>query len=79
MKTTATTLAAFAAVASAHFTLEFPTVRGFDEDKLTQWPCGSFDTVGVKGRTPFPLTGGEIALTMGYVLSSCHLSTGSNI
>jgi hypothetical protein len=65
MKTTITTLAALASVASAHFTMEFPTVRGFDEDKLTQWPCGAQDTVGIKGRTPFPMTGGEIALTMG--------------
>jgi hypothetical protein len=67
MKTTITTLAAFASVVSSHFTMEFPVVRGFDEDKLPQFPCGSFNTEGVKGRTPFPITGGEISLTMGYV------------
>jgi len=66
MKTTIATLAAFGSVASAHFNLNYPVVRGFDEDKLGTFPCGSFDTVS-PNRTLWPLTGGEISLTMGHI------------
>lgn len=50
-------------LAFAHFTLDSPKARGFDEDKLGTFPCGSQDTVS-ETRTPFPLTGGPIQLTM---------------
>lgn len=64
MKVTLSTLAVFASVASAHFNLDYPAARGFDEDKLIQFPCGSFDTP-VENRTVWPISGGSIALTMG--------------
>ena len=65
MKSTLTALAAYASLASAHFNLNYPAARGFDEDKLGTFPCGSFDTPS-SNRTLWPLTGGEIALTMGH-------------
>lgn len=48
---------------SAHFQLVYPTVRGFDEEKLGKFPCGSQDTVSSK-RTLWPLAGGPIQLNM---------------
>lgn len=54
-----------ATTVSAHFNLNFPAARGFNEHKLGTFPCGSMDTVS-KTRTPWPLNNGEIALTMGH-------------
>ncbi|EKD04581.1 hypothetical protein A1Q2_01153 [Trichosporon asahii var. asahii CBS 8904] len=48
----ATALAA--SMATAHFTLDYPETRGFDEDKETQF-CGGFATAAT--RQPFPLKG----------------------
>lgn len=42
--TTIIAFAAFAATASAHFTLDYPTSRGFDDDLEGQF-CGSFTDV----------------------------------
>lgn len=47
---------------SSHFTLDSPKARGFDEDKLGTFPCGGQDTVG--DRIPWPITGGNIQLSM---------------
>lgn len=47
---------------SSHFTLKSPIPRGFDEDKLGNFPCGGQDTVG--DRTPWPIKGGPIQLNM---------------
>lgn len=35
---------AMASVASAHFTLNWPVNRGFDEDTMPTFPCGGFNT-----------------------------------
>ncbi|PMD54721.1 uncharacterized protein K444DRAFT_667373 [Hyaloscypha bicolor E] len=68
MKTThsLTALAAFTSLASAHFNLDYPTARGLDEDTLGTFPCGGQNTVSTN-RTSFPISGGSIALTMGYI------------
>jgi hypothetical protein len=55
-------LVAFSHIASAHFTIDYPAARGFDEDLLTQFPCGGQNEVA--NRTLWPLSGGEIALDM---------------
>lgn len=55
MKTTLL-LAASATLASAHFKLNYPPARGFDEDTLPQYPCGGQDTVSE--RTPIPIGSG---------------------
>lgn len=72
MKTTLFALGAFASLTTAHFNLDFPPARGFDEDKLVQFPCGSFDTPSTT-RTPWPLSGGQIALEMGHVQSNVEV------
>ncbi|KAI4215552.1 MAG: hypothetical protein LQ351_002021 [Letrouitia transgressa] len=56
-------LSSLAALAAAHFTLDYPPARGFDEEQLTQFPCGGQDEVSTS-RTPWPLKGGHIQLTM---------------
>ncbi|CAG8961016.1 hypothetical protein HYFRA_00002556 [Hymenoscyphus fraxineus] len=73
MKYSITALVALASAATAHFTLSYPAVRGFDEDKLDQFPCGSIDTVSAT-RTPWPLTGGSIALEMGHSSSTIQVT-----
>lgn len=35
---------AMASVATAHFTLNWPVNRGFDEDTMPTFPCGGFNT-----------------------------------
>ena len=49
--------------ALAHFTLDSPTSRHFDEDTLAQFPCGGQNTPSAN-RTQWSLTGGPIQLTM---------------
>lgn len=56
---------AFSALATAHFTLEWPAARGFDDDKEPNFPCGGFDSVS-SNRTSFPLSGAPIQLKMGH-------------
>lgn len=49
----------------AHFKLNYPTSRGFDDDKEGVFPCGSFDTVQSQ-RTNFPITGGPVQINLGH-------------
>ena len=46
--------AAFATYAAAHFQLNWPPARGFDEDTLPQYPCGGQNVV-TTNRTEVPL------------------------
>ncbi|KAK4705435.1 hypothetical protein P7C70_g763, partial [Phenoliferia sp. Uapishka_3] len=48
-----------ASIASAHFTLDYPQTRGFDEDLEPQF-CGGFNQSAT--RVPFPLSGGPILI-----------------
>lgn len=50
---------------SAHFNLDYPPARGFDEDKLVTFPCGGQDTVSTN-RTTVSTKGFPVALTMGH-------------
>ncbi|KAF2083305.1 GPI anchored protein, partial [Saccharata proteae CBS 121410] len=56
--------------ASAHFLLDFPNRRGFDDDNAANFPCGGFDTPS-SNRTSFPLSGGPIQLDMHH--TSAHV------
>ncbi|KAK1926079.1 hypothetical protein DB88DRAFT_504185 [Papiliotrema laurentii] len=47
-----------ASTSLAHFTLDFPTSRGFDEDKEPGF-CGGFTQPSAE-RTPFPLSSGAL-------------------
>ncbi|KAL8638492.1 MAG: hypothetical protein Q9228_004357 [Teloschistes exilis] len=63
MKFTLSTLASLSSLATAHFTLDYPPARGFDEDQLGTFPCGGQNTIS-SNRTTWPLAGGPIQLTM---------------
>ncbi|BEI79859.1 hypothetical protein CcaverHIS002_0103880 [Cutaneotrichosporon cavernicola] len=67
-----------ASVACAHFTLDYPPTRGFDEDKEPTF-CGGFDTVSAQ-RQPAPLNGAAIWIDSHHPLATvdAFLSTQSD-
>jgi hypothetical protein len=65
-------LLALAPLASAHFLLNWPPARGFDDDKAPTFPCGGFDTVS-SNRTQFPLAGGPIQLDMHHTQTNLQV------
>ena len=48
---------------AAHFQLLSPPARGYDEDTLTQYPCGGQNSVS-NNRTKFPISDAAIQLNM---------------
>lgn len=60
-------VAALAALplAAAHFKLDYPPARGFDEDKLPTFPCGGQDKASAN-RTSVSMASFPIALDMGH-------------
>ncbi|KAL8721893.1 MAG: hypothetical protein Q9225_001529 [Loekoesia sp. 1 TL-2023] len=63
MKTMFLTFFVLISIASAHFTLDYPPARGFDEDQTANFPCGGQNSVS-SNRTSWPLAGGLIQLSM---------------
>lgn len=72
MKLIVLSLSVLTPLACAHFTLDSPPARGFDEDTLTQFPCGGQNSISNK-RTPFPLAGGPVQLTMEHDRSAVQV------
>jgi len=70
---------ALAPVVLAHFNLEYPSTRGFDEDKESTGPCGGFDTVSSQ-RADFPISGAPIQLKLGHQQTNLavYLAVGDN-
>jgi len=59
-------LCALLPLASAHFSMKWPTPRGNDDGhQMTSFPCGGYDKPSAE-RTEFPLTGAPIQLNMGH-------------
>ncbi|KAF9110976.1 hypothetical protein BGX27_005551 [Mortierella sp. AM989] len=54
------TLLLCSSAAMAHYTLDYPQSRGFDDAKEPSAPCGGFDAVA--NRTQFPLTKGFLQI-----------------
>jgi nascent polypeptide-associated complex subunit beta len=65
--------------AFAHFNLDYPPSRGFDDDKEGDFPCGSFNDVQQQ-RTDFPISGGPIQLRMGHQQTNVavYMAIGDN-
>ncbi|CAI6339247.1 unnamed protein product [Periconia digitata] len=65
--------------ATAHFTLNWPTARGFDDTQAGSFPCGGFDEVK-SPRTEFPLGGGPLQLNLEHTSTqvAVYLSLGSD-
>jgi nascent polypeptide-associated complex subunit beta len=66
-------------VSLAHFTLDWPKARGFDDDKEPNFPCGGFDTVQQQ-RNDFPINGGPLQLNMGHEQTNVavYMAVGNN-
>ena len=64
---------------SAHFLLNWPPARGFDDSTAPNFPCGGFDTV-FSNRTTWPATGGPIQLDMHHTQTDVEvlIALGSN-
>jgi len=75
MRSSIFALAASSGLVSAHFQLDYPAARGFDEDILGTFPCGGQDTVS-SNRTTWPISNGSIALTMGHIDANVEVLIG---
>ena len=64
---------------AAHFTLDWPPARGFDDKKASDFACGGFSDVKTP-RTPFPMNGGPIQLNLHHSKTrvAAYLSIGDN-
>ncbi|KAF2258147.1 hypothetical protein CC78DRAFT_145622 [Lojkania enalia] len=79
---TLTTLLSFVALASAHFTIEYPTWRGDSfQGNRSQWtfPCaGVPETRDLSNRTQWPPTGGSIRLHVSHHWALTYVNLGLN-
>ena len=66
------TLLPILTLVNGHFQLNYPTVRGYNEDTLGTFPCGGQNTVS-SNRTAWPLTGGPIQLTFEHQLTNVQV------
>ncbi|KAF8983164.1 hypothetical protein BGZ46_010762 [Entomortierella lignicola] len=66
------TLLLCSSAAMAHFTLDYPQSRGFDDDKEPTAPCGGFDAVA--NRTDFPLTNGFLQIDSHHVKADIKIN-----
>jgi nascent polypeptide-associated complex subunit beta len=64
MRSMLLTLVLLPLLTAAHFLLEYPPARGFDEDKLPTFPCAGYPVS--PNRSDWPISGGKISLTMGH-------------
>lgn len=66
-------------LAFAHFNLDFPASRGFDDDKEGEFACGSFNDVS-STRTDFPISGGPIQVRFGHQQTNVaiYMAIGDN-
>lgn len=62
----AITLISMQSLALAHFTLKYPSSRGFDENTEPTAPCGGFDTASTTQRVQMPLKGSFIEIDSGH-------------
>ncbi|KAL1965206.1 hypothetical protein VTN77DRAFT_5960 [Rasamsonia byssochlamydoides] len=62
MRSSWLSLAPFLSLATAHFTLNYPTSRGFDEDTLPTFPCGAEPQSS--NRTVLSLTEGSLPVSI---------------
>lgn len=65
-------LATVLPIAAGHFVMQYPTSRGFDEEKMSQFPCGGFPQSSE--RTKLPLSDSfPIALKLGHVQTALEV------
>jgi hypothetical protein len=73
MKFTLLACMAIVPLAAAHFKLMYPTSRGFNEDTMTNFPCGGMGQSS--DRTKLPLSGGSfpVALEMHHATTAVEV------
>ena len=80
MKFSILSLAAIVPFAAAHFKLNYPTSRGFNEDTMPNFPCGGMSQSS--NRTQLPLSGGSfpVAIEMHHAQTAVEvlLSLGND-
>lgn len=80
MKFSPAYLLSLAPIVAAHFHLEYPISRGFDEDKLPTFPCGGMPQSS--NRTQVSISAGSfpVALKLGHVQTAVEflLALGSD-
>jgi hypothetical protein len=66
-------------VSFAHFTLNWPKARGFNDDLEGNFPCGSYNDVQQQ-RTDFPIGGGPLQLNLGHEQTNVavYMAVGTN-
>ncbi|EEA22713.1 hypothetical protein TMatcc_001554 [Talaromyces marneffei ATCC 18224] len=64
---------ALASVATAHFTLDWPENRGFNEDTMSNFPCGGFNTPS-SNRTVISLEAGTLPVDISFHHSQTAVS-----
>jgi nascent polypeptide-associated complex subunit beta len=66
-------------ISLAHFTLDWPSSRGKDENTAENFPCGGYDTEQSQ-RTDFPVSGGPLQLNMGHDQTNVavYMAIGAN-
>lgn len=69
----AVALVTMQSLVSAHFTLTYPSSRGFDETKEPTAPCGGFDTPSAQ-RVQMPLKSSFIEIDSGHVSYSYQIN-----
>lgn len=67
-----TTLSTLLPLTLAHFQLDYPIVRGYNEDTLGTFPCGGQNSVS-SNRTSWPLAGGPVQLNMEHQLTNIQV------
>ncbi|USP81066.1 hypothetical protein yc1106_08340 [Curvularia clavata] len=69
----------FLPLSLAHFNLNFPKSRGFNDDIEGTFPCGGYNDVS-QDRTDFPISGGPIQLVMGHPQTNVavYMAIGDN-
>lgn len=56
----------------AHFVVEYPIPRGYNEDTTSQFPCGGMNEVSTQ-RTLYPITGGAIGIEIGHARTNIEV------
>ncbi|POS84877.1 hypothetical protein EPUL_005298 [Erysiphe pulchra] len=68
----ASTLLALSTSTLAHFAVEYPVPRGYNEETLSQFPCGGMNEVSSQ-RTLYPITGGAIGIEVGHARTNIQV------
>lgn len=76
MKLSLFSIAAIVPFVAAHFKLEYPTSRGFDEDKMPEFPCGGLPQSSNRTQLSLSADTVPIALILGHSRTAVEVLLG---